>query len=195
MSVNPPPPFQAFTTTYTGIANRIVVPIQVADAFDPRVTPSANPEWCQTQALWDTGATNTVITGATAAALKLVPPGVMRVTHAGGTDLRNTYVINVLLPNRVLVTGIQASDCHNTVGNFGMIVGMDIISKGDLAITNFGGKTCMTFRIPSVERIDYVQEFNRRLFAGTSPNAPCPCGAVDANGKPVKFKRCHRANV
>lgn len=34
---------------------------------------------------------------------------------------------------------------------------MDIISKGDFAITNVDGKTVFSFRIPSVETIDFVK--------------------------------------
>ena len=34
----------------------------------------------------------------------------------------------------------------------------------------------------TVRRINMVAKVGR--------NDPCPCGAVDANGKPIKFKRC-----
>ena len=37
-------------------------------------------------------------------------------------------------------------------------IGMDIINAGDFVITNVEGKTCMSFQIPSVRRIDFVKE-------------------------------------
>jgi hypothetical protein len=32
---------------------------------------------------------------------------------------------------------------------------MDIITQGDFAITNFGGRTMFSFRLPSLESIDF----------------------------------------
>jgi hypothetical protein len=81
------------------------------------------------------------------------------------------------------------------VGGFGAIIGMDIISRGDSAITNYNGKTWLTFRIPSLFGTDYVQEYNRSLKSAVPRNAACPCGATDAKGKPIKFKHCHGQNL
>ena len=38
-----------------------------------------------------------------------------------------------------------------------MLIGMDVINAGDFAITNKDGKTVFSFRIPSMERIDFTQ--------------------------------------
>ena len=34
-----------------------------------------------------------------------------------------------------------------------IIIGMDVISKGDLAVTNYEGKTVLSFREPSAGRV------------------------------------------
>ena len=39
--------------------------------------------------------------------------------------------------------------------DFGMLIGMDIITLGDFAITNLNGQTVMSFRLPSSGRIDF----------------------------------------
>lgn len=36
-----------------------------------------------------------------------------------------------------------------------IIIGMDVISKGDLSITNYAGKTVLSFREPSMGTVDY----------------------------------------
>ena len=41
----------------------------------------------------------------------------------------------------------------------GMLIGMDIISKGDFAVSNFDGNTVFTFRYPSNSEINFVKEF------------------------------------
>ena len=39
-----------------------------------------------------------------------------------------------------------------------VLIGMDIISKGDFCVTNFQGKTVLTFRVPSCSEFDFVQD-------------------------------------
>lgn len=35
---------------------------------------------------------------------------------------------------------------------------MDVIGLGDFAVSNYRGKTTFTFRVPSLEEIDFVDE-------------------------------------
>ncbi len=71
-----------------------------------------------------------------------------------------------------------------------MLIGMDIISRGDFAVTNKDGKTTFSFRLPSVAKIDFVKEGApiEMPLKTTTPkvgrNDPCPCGS----GK--KYKKC-----
>lgn len=185
------PIFHAFTTRFNGRVNRIINEIKVTRAFDPAHPPDPPfPEY-GTYALWDTGATNSVLTKSTVLALGLIPTGTVMVNHAGGASRSNQYLVNIFLPNHVGVPGVPVSECEEIVGGCGAIIGMDIISNGDFSVTNRNGLTWVSFRLPSIDSIDYVAEANRIMFAGTSRNAPCPCGKKDAGGSPVKFKHCH----
>jgi len=170
--------------------NRIVTDIEISVAFDPKNAPKTTPTSVKTLALWDTGATKSVITTATVRALGLVPTGTTMVYHAGGSDQRNTYMVNMILPNHVRIPGVLVTECADLVGNFGAIVGMDIINGSDFSISNVNGITKMTFRIPSIHAVDYVSEARRIRFSGVGRNDPCPCGKLDASGKPLKFKNC-----
>lgn len=108
--------------------------------------------------------------------------------HAGGQDTCNSYLVNFYLPNHVAIFGVPVVvGCSN---DFGAIVGMDIITRGDFSVTNLGDKTVVSYRMPSVKKIDYVIEFNRKLVAMVGRNEPCPCGSVNSEGKPIKFKNC-----
>jgi len=67
------------------------------------------------------------------------------------------------------------------------LIGMDIIGRGDFAISNFEGKTAFTYRTPSVAKTDYVEAMNKAKPAPgvkVGRNDPCPCGS----GK--KSKKC-----
>jgi len=118
-------------------------------------------------------------------ALGLIPTGMTILKHGGGQSKAKTYLVNLYLPNKVGVFGVPVSECEKVEENFGVIIGMDIIIRGDFSITNVNNCTCMSYRIPSMTTIDYVEEGKRLQSAGIGRNAPCPCGS----GK--KFKKCH----
>ena len=185
------PGFRAFTLKYHGPSNRLITEISIFEAFDPAKPPSSLPTPYKTRALWDTGSTGSVLTKAVVGSLSLVPVGRVNVQHFGGSDTSNTFLVNLFLPNKVGIPGVLVTECQHIIAGCDAIIGMNIIIQGDLAITNVNEKTCMTFRIPSLQTIDYVMDADRITFAGVSRNAPCPCGKKDASGKPIKYKHCH----
>jgi len=105
------------------------------------------------------------------------------------------------LPNGVKIDNVKATECDELNGPFEVLIGMDIISLGDFALTNKDGKSVFTFRIPSITRIDFVKEENNinitRIKNEGKPvtralnnsrvgrNDPCPCGSG------LKYKKCH----
>lgn len=83
-----------------------------------------------------------------------------------------------------MVAGVRVSEVPPQPG-FEVIVGMDVIAQGDFSITSVDGKTCVSYRYPSIKEIDYVAEAERIRYAGVGRNDPCPCGSGE------KFKKCH----
>ena len=178
--------FQAFTVKANGTLNRIITDIAVRPAFDPASPPNPPPPRIATKALWDTGATKSVISHDPVKSLGLTPVGTTNVNHGGGSSRSPTYLVNFDLPHKVGVTGALVTEFPAPAdGSFGAIVGMDVICLGDFAITNVSGRTWVSFRTPSCAAIDYVVEANKLTFAGVGRNDPCPCGS----GK--KYKKCH----
>lgn len=179
--------FQAFTIKFHGITHRVVTELTVLEAFDPANPPGTPPRYVQTRALWDTGATGCMISAGLAKKLGLTPTGLVHLSHAGGTSKSPTYVVNLGLPNHVGIPGVQVTEFPVPSG-FDAIIGMDVISAGDFAITNVRGETTMSFRYPSIATIDYVEDAQAIVSSLVGRNDPCPCGS----GK--KYKRCHGAN-
>ena len=70
-----------------------------------------------------------------------------------------TYLINISLPNGIEFASILVTE--GLLSDTDVLIGMDIISKGDFAVTAFGGDTKMSFQIPSTHEIDFVQEIIR----------------------------------
>lgn len=179
----------AFTTRY---GRRVLELITDAELFDPSALPNNEldeKKLYKTKALWDTGATHSAITPQTAKELNLVPTGRALVTHAAGETSVLTYLINVVLPNKVIIQGVRVSECSGNTGNFGVLIGMDIISLGDFAVSNNAGKTVLSYSLPSVRDIDFTQGLQNRtpvhVDQKVGRNDKCPCGS----GK--KYKYCH----
>ena len=142
----------AFTQRYDGLANVLRSECIVSQAFDP-ASPE-RPDTCTVTCVWDTGATNSVISPRLVEALKLVPTGRMPVNDARGTKISNTYIVNVMLPNNVEIPFLQVTE--GILLGFDMLVGMDIISKGDFSVSCPEGKTVFSFRLPSAHEVDFV---------------------------------------
>ena len=149
---------KAFTTRYNGISNVLKSDVLVHAAFDPKKHPTP-PEGKNYTAIWDTGATGTVITQKVVTDLELKPVGMNKVHTAGGVFDRSVFLINVMLPNGVGFAGIPVTEGDIT-DDTDMLIGMDIIGSGDFSVSNFNGKTIFTYRHPSEKDTDFVAEIN-----------------------------------
>jgi hypothetical protein len=57
--------------------------------------------------------------------------------------------------------GIPVTEAGNIIGNFDVLIGMDIITLGDFAVTNPEDKTKLSYQMPSTHDIDFVEEIRR----------------------------------
>lgn len=104
------------------------------------------------RSLWDTGASVTLISTRVAKVLGLTSIGKSGVSgYNEGVDVKNTYCVHIGLPTGDIVTNVMALEFDND--EYDVIIGMDVICKGDFAITNLNGKTTFSFRIPSEKEI------------------------------------------
>lgn len=177
----------SFTRIHTkGIARTLISNVHVSETYNTANRPE-NLIIKKYTAIWDTGATHSVITKKVVMECKLWPSGMTRVSHAGGESTSNTYFVNIYLPNRVEVCGVRVTE-GVLIGSVDVLVGMDIISKGDFAVTNKDKITAFSFRIPSMQRIDFAnyvyKEKSTKPVKQIGRNDPCPCGS----GK--KYKHC-----
>jgi predicted aspartyl protease len=180
--------FKAFTLrSDNGLLKVLKTHCGVCKAFNP-LQGGQHPEISQFVGLWDTGATGTVISKAVVDKLELKPIGKSKVFHANGESIVNVYAINLFLPNQVGFQFVRVTE--GVLNGFDLLIGMDIITIGDFSISNVGGKTTFSFRVPSVKEVDFVSEVkpitqNISQFNKVGRNDSCPCGS----GK--KFKQCH----
>ena len=99
------------------------------------------------------------------------------------------------LPNNLQIQNVMVSS-----GNLGegvdFLIGMDIITLGDFSITNLNGNTMFSFRFPSCETINYVEQakqFQKKdlekqlkfMEKEMKKGGKCSCGS----GR--QFRYCH----
>jgi predicted aspartyl protease len=155
---------QAFTVTYNGRSFVLESTVTIGQAFDTNKYPRPlDPEYTY-KALWDTGATNTVITEKVVADCRLSPIGIIEVETAAGRHRSNRYLVRVGLPNNVGFPEVAVCD-GLLAGDIEVLIGMDIIGMGDFAASCVDGQTVFTFRLPSTVRFNFADEINRKRAA------------------------------
>ena len=136
-----------------GCPIRVTTPIAAAGEVPERTTSDV-------MAVWDTGATGSVITQAIVGKLGIAPIGLTQVHGVNSTDLSEVYLVDFHFPMGVVIRGLNVT--LGALVGIDALVGMDVITAGDFSITNKNGRTKMSFRVPSQIEVDYVEESNRQ---------------------------------
>ncbi len=141
---------QKFRVELPGIASVLITPIAIFLPFPLNIPPQDWPKPFQTRAIWDTGATKTVITKNVIDNLNLKASGKIRAHGVHGSKIVDTFLVHIGLPNQFLVTSMRVMEGGLDGTNADVLVGMDIISKGDFIVSNANGKTSFEFGMPAI---------------------------------------------
>jgi len=159
--------------------------------------------WHNCLAIWDMGASNTSITQDVVDALQLSHHTFVRVDTALGSAMAPQYLVSILLPNGYQIKSLAVT-LGKMVAPLQVLIGMDVIAKGDFSLVR-GKETCdLHFTCPSLGLDNHHKEVKRlrALDAPDKPkvapftpnqsrNSPCKCGSGEI------YKRCceekHRA--
>ena len=110
-------------------------------------------------------------------------------------DLTNgeyIHPVDIYLPNKIRFRRVLARQIVQSPKDEQLIdcvIGMDILSCGDISLSGKDRKAMFSFRVPALGGEDFV-ETHRKLHKGkmvttaATRNGPCPCGS----GK--KYKNC-----
>ena len=149
---------QAFTSASPVTLYELTSESEVSSDWDPDSPDVPEPHKENFTALWDTGATNSVISQAVVDACGLLPIGFTEVFHVDGSHIAEVYLVNITLPNSIPFPNVRVAKAE--IPGADLIIGMDVISQGDFAITNQNGGTKFTFRTPSIEDIDFAADLH-----------------------------------
>lgn len=172
-----------------GIERAIKTPVKVKNVLTGKEI--------DTFGVWDTGATNSVITKAAAQRLGLTLVSMAEVGGVHGKQLVPVYYVQLTLNNQNISIMVTVSEGNvpsfSKEGDAEILIGMDVITLGDFCVSNFNGRTVMTFRMPSLASIDYCAEVNEHnrclkiheLNVKNHRADKCGCGS----GR--DYKNCH----
>lgn len=145
----------AFTSRYNGKSSVLINKVKIG--IPESISIKKKQPISDIKALWDTGATGSVISKKIVESLLLKPTGMTQSSGVHGVKTVNTYEVDIFLPNNVVIPEVTVIESTN-LKNFDVLIGMNIITLGDFAISNRDGKTVFSFRMPSMEEIDFVPE-------------------------------------
>jgi hypothetical protein len=161
MQSEPRPPIYSLTKEHDSIvlavytSASVSIPPVISETREmSEVLPTRN-----VKTLWDTGATHIAISDRLATEMQLPLEDFARVSTASGILRVPVYLIQLGLPNHFVFEELEAVEfAYSDEDDCDLIIGMDVMTQGDLSITNFEGKTVFSFRIPSLHRIDFEAE-------------------------------------
>ena len=145
----------SFTVRYHRRVDELVTPCGVSRVLDVEDLDEPRSRLQSFTAVWDTGATHSVISLSVVDACGLELSGFTRVYQVQDSYRAATYIVNIELPNGLVVPDIRVA-ASSMLGAEDVLIGMDIIGYGDFAISHTNGNTKFTFRYPSTADIDFT---------------------------------------
>ena len=89
--------------------------------------------------------------------MKLDIVDTIKIIGINGESVTEVAIISICFPNSAIINDVRVAICNMSPGNE-MIIGMDVITQMDIAITNGGQQTQFSFAIPPFdERIDFCK--------------------------------------
>ncbi len=100
-----------------------------------------------TKALWDTGATITAISHATAEHFNAVPQDFGVSISATGRNDANIYLATIELPGGIVFHDVEVWDVDLSDHGAEVVIGMDIIARGRLVVETVNGTPMFSFSV------------------------------------------------
>jgi hypothetical protein len=158
------PEYYAFSHHYPKLARSLATEVRVCKQY------SGNPEESITiRAIWDTGATSTVISPDAAKKIDLVSIDKLGVYGVNSYTEVDVSIASIILPNSIVLRNKRITVCRLPPA-VDMLIGMDIIGMGDLFICNTGNRTLFSYAVPplpcKIDLVDKAEELNKKNRAG-----------------------------
>lgn len=148
---------KAFTRSAEGLLGSVITGVSMRQSRELCLDYNLACQQADVRALWDTGANGSCVSRGLARKLGLKALGMCQVGGISGVSQSCVYLMDILLPSGVVMPNVRVTEFIDN-GIFEIIIGMDIMTMGDFAVSNAGGKTTVSFRVPPSDTpIDFVK--------------------------------------
>ena len=146
------PPHMAFSFDYKSRQRQLVTPCKIGNSQISSVPIIKH------SALWDTGATHSVIGLPLIESLKLSLIFREMISGVHGTQEADGFIIDIKLPNNIVCSDWPVVGAD--IGRHGLLIGMDIIGMGDFSICK---GQYFSYCIPSLENPIDLEEKAKKI--------------------------------
>ena len=135
----------AFSVYMDSCAKQIITDVWLSDsAKSVEAKSDSEPNALKCKGLWDTGAMVTVVSSKIVDKLQLPTVSITPIIGVNRKSYTTTHVVDIWLPNYYVVRKVPVVKGDLT-NYFDVLIGMDIITRGDFSISNYQGKTVFSF--------------------------------------------------
>jgi hypothetical protein len=134
-----------------GLLPHLLTPCHISQAFDPGKNATKCPR-TEFKAMWDTGSTKTVITPGVVEALGLKPLRSIKsvlIHGVDGIEKSAAYEINLSLLSHITFHELTVVSKNPGDAWWDVLIGMDVISQGELSVKNVNSNTVWSFSMPT----------------------------------------------
>ena len=131
---------EMITVEYKNIVQRLTTEIDISACNNKEIN-------YRLRAIWDTGSMISGISEEYVEKMKLSPIDTGTVVTPTGQKECLYYLVDIRLPNDVIIKGIKIMSIPLKRHDCDFLIGMDIISKGNLSINNENGRTIIKFEL------------------------------------------------
>ena len=141
------------TQRYDSIRHSIESKVKIATA--------TSNNFKEFNAVWDTGATHTVISQKVISEIGLNSIDKIDAYTANSKRIADVYLVDLILPkDQIRLDSLTVID-GKLEDSIDVLIGMDVICSGDFAISNKNQKTIFSYQCPPTHTTDFEIENNR----------------------------------
>ena len=127
------------------LAREIAVPVTITRSIQSMETGADAVRRCK--AIFDTGATSSMISSDIARALHLQSIDTALVTGVHGTERVPIYTVDVRFKGGFILSSLKVSEAGAGAG-FDILLGMDVIARGSMLLSSHDKRTLFAFFYP-----------------------------------------------
>ena len=121
---------------------------ELSKALDSYIAVSGEAAMMPVRALWDTSSAQSCISNDVVKLIDPIRKSKEKTASAEGDIVKEMFSISISISDEITFRDVTVEKKDLSEKGVDMLIGMDIISRGDFEVRNYNGLTQFAFRIP-----------------------------------------------